>query len=120
MEQIVEKTVQSEIDLKNLPEVNIKRDEYAQPNRRERRKYLRDRSNYFKTKKHLKLSDWAELVASNNRNGRVMQEARNKVDMEKQEIFLRDRETKLKNIYRSQGLSNAEIAVKMDKWYENI
>jgi len=120
MEQIVNQTVQNEITLENNPKVKFNSNEYAQPNRRERRKYLKERSNYFKTKKHLKLGDWAELVSSNNRNGRVMQEARNKVDMEKQEIFLRDRETKLVNIYKSQGLSKSEIDVKMQKWYDNV
>jgi hypothetical protein len=119
MEQIVEKTVEIQNN-KSEQKVNVKNEVKAQPNRRERRQYLRKNSNYFTSKKHLNLNDWTELIKSNLKNGKAQHEARVNLDMERTEIFLKDRENKLIELYKSQGLSKEEIDMKMNKWYEEI
>ena len=119
MEEIVNQSVQSQTSKKNKKSQSVQ-SQYVQPNRSERRKYLKEKSNYFKTKPTLNLKDWLELVISNIHNGKALQDARNKIDMENQEIFFKDRETKLIDIYKKQGLSKLEIDLKMDFWYKNI
>lgn len=86
-------------------------------NRQQRKRYLKEQTNYFQNKKKMNLYEWAELVRTNIKEGNEKNDQYRDTQVKKAIEFFIDRETDRRELLNNLGYDKSKTEKAIDKWY---